>query len=130
MLFDAPDSNLACVRRERSNTPLQALALMNDVAFYECAKNLGESLASSGQPFETTILQAFRNCLSRFPSEAEKLQLQKLFFEFKSHYELKPEQAKKLFENDKNFKGDAVLFASYVALIRVMMNLDELIVRD
>ena len=41
MTFDAPDSNATCTRRERSNTPLQALTLLNDPVFFECAQALG-----------------------------------------------------------------------------------------
>src|SRR6185503_15476471 len=44
--FDAPDSNVTCTRRERSNTPLQALTLLNDNVFFECAQTLGRRLAA------------------------------------------------------------------------------------
>lgn len=130
MLFDAPDSNIACVRRERSNTPLQALALMNDIAFYECSKSLGLSLATSGLSIEKTIRKAFVDCLSRFPSESEMLQMKSLFDEFKKHYESNPDQAKKVLGNGVGLNGDVVLSASWIAFARVLLNLDEIIVRD
>ncbi len=130
MLFDAPDSNIACVRRERSNTPLQALALMNDIAFYECSKSLGLSLSTSGLSIEKTIRKAFVDCLSRFPSESEMLQMKSLFDEFKKHYESNPEQAKKVLGNGVGLNGDVVLSASWIAFARVLLNLDEIIVRD
>src|SRR5439155_21372680 len=41
LTFDSPDSNVCCVRRERSNTPLQALTLLNDAVFFDCAQALG-----------------------------------------------------------------------------------------
>ncbi len=46
MAFDAPDSNVCAVKRERSNTPLQALTLLNDAAFFECAQALGRRIVS------------------------------------------------------------------------------------
>jgi hypothetical protein len=130
MLFDAPDSNIACVRRERSNTPLQALALMNDIAFYECSKSLGLILSTSGLSIEKTIRKAFVDCLSRFPSESEMLQMKSLFDEFKKHYESNPDQAKKVLGNGVGFNNDVVLSASWIACARVLLNLDEIIVRD
>jgi len=130
MLFDAPDSNIACVRRERSNTPLQALALMNDIAFYECSKSLGLILSTSGLSIEKTIRKAFVDCLSRFPSESEMLQMKNLFDEFKKHYESNPDQAKKVLGNCVGLNGDVVLSASWIAFARVLLNLDEIIVRD
>ncbi len=130
MLFDAPDSNLACVRRERSNTPLQALALMNDVAFYECAKSLGVSLANADLPLEGNIRRAFVNCLSRFPSESEMVQMKNLFDQFRKHYGSNADQAKQVLGNGTDLKGDVVLSAAWVAFARVLLNLDEIIVRD
>jgi mono/diheme cytochrome c family protein len=130
MLFDAPDSNLACVRRERSNTPLQALALMNDVAFYECAKSLGLSLANPDIPLEGNIRRAFASCLSRFPSERETVQMKSLFDGFKKHYELNSDQARQVLGNGTDIKGDVALSAAWVAFARVLLNLDEIIVRD
>lgn len=51
MTFDEPDSNVTCTRRERSNTPLQSLTLLNDVEFFQCAQSLGaKAMKSSSQP--------------------------------------------------------------------------------
>src|SRR5204862_6813021 len=72
MTFDAPDSNLSCVRRERSNTPLQALTLLNDSAFVECAQALGRRLAQeSAASVEGRLRSAVRVCLSRDPTPRE-----------------------------------------------------------
>ncbi|MES2692154.1 MAG: PSD1 and planctomycete cytochrome C domain-containing protein, partial [Verrucomicrobiota bacterium] len=49
MTFDAPDSNTSCTRRERSNTPLQALTLLNDPVFFECAQVLGRRVAAEAR---------------------------------------------------------------------------------
>src|SRR5439155_14398249 len=63
MAFDAPDSNVCCVRRERSNTPLQALTLLNDTTFVECAQSLGRQLASeSSASIGARVRTAFRCC--------------------------------------------------------------------
>src|SRR5207248_1482607 len=49
MTFDAPDSNVTCTRRDRSNTPLQALTLLNDPVFHECAQTLGRRMLKAPQ---------------------------------------------------------------------------------
>ena len=89
--FNAPDSNLTCTRRERSNTPLQALTLMNDVVFVECAQALARRILQdpmndvvaadgTGGADSTTVEEAtvdarlrsaFQLCLSREPMPAE-----------------------------------------------------------
>lgn len=71
-VFDAPDGYSTCTRRVRSNTPLQALALMNDAAFFEFAQAMDNLIQKEG--LET----AFRRCTSRTPSENELAVLQQL----------------------------------------------------
>src|SRR6185503_10441613 len=62
--FDAPDSNVTCTRRERSNTPLQALTLLNAPDFFDCARSLGfNAMKSAGKPDER-IRYLYRTVLS------------------------------------------------------------------
>ena len=64
-VFDAPDGALTCTRRGRSNTPLQALTLLNDKAFYEFAGGLEKQIRAEG------LEAAFVRCTSRPPAAAE-----------------------------------------------------------
>src|SRR5262249_9247195 len=72
MTFDAPDGIVCTARRERTNTPLQALTTLNDTVFVECAQALGRRMAQqmSGPP-EDRIRQAFRLCVAREPGSDE-----------------------------------------------------------
>lgn len=71
-VFDAPDGLATCTRRNRSNTPLQALTLLNDPAFIECADALAAVIQREG------LAPAFRRCTSRQPTAAELAVLQPL----------------------------------------------------
>lgn len=127
MLFDAPDSNLACVRREKSNTPLQALALLNDVAFYECAKTLGVSTALEKGAVGEKLDQLFVRCTGRYPQKVEKEYLAGMWSGFESHFQKHPELIKQLFGEKREAEPS---IAAWVALARVVLNLDEVIVRE
>jgi hypothetical protein len=75
-VFDAPDATRACTRRIRSNTPLQALTLLNDEAFFECARALAARVRAEAPPDDARRLRhAFRLVLSRAPSPKERERL-------------------------------------------------------
>src|SRR5205823_5271883 len=71
--LDAPNGDFSCVRRQRSNAPLQALVLLNETEFVECAQALAEKdLAEGGGTDADRVTYAFRRALSRPPSADEK----------------------------------------------------------
>jgi hypothetical protein len=70
--FDAPNGEMACVRRARSNTPLQALATLNEPLFVESAQALAvRALKEGGATDRDRVVYAFRLCTARMPSKAE-----------------------------------------------------------
>lgn len=130
MSFDAPDSNNACVRRERSNTPLQALTLLNDPVFFECAQALGRrAVREQTASMSDRINYLFRLCLSRQPSTVEAARLGTLAEELKSQIAAQPGAAAKL-AGAKPLPGDELDTATSVTLSRVLLNLDEFVVRE
>lgn len=71
--FDAPDRSACIVKREVSNTPLQALTLLNDPAYVEMAAAFGKRIALEGGPGpEERVQWAFRTALTRLPSDTER----------------------------------------------------------
>ncbi|MBI5773898.1 MAG: PSD1 domain-containing protein [Verrucomicrobia bacterium] len=130
MTFDAPDSNATCTRRERSNTPLQALTLLNDPVFFECAQALGQRMAEApGTDATEKIRHGFVRCFARPPMPEEMAQLQKLYDAQLKLVSANAENAVKIAGAKKD---DAKLAekATLVALGRVMLNLDEFVTRD
>jgi mono/diheme cytochrome c family protein len=115
-VFDAPDGFSACTRRLRSNTPLQALTLLNDQQFYEFADALATRvLKSQAKNDAERIDQAFRLCLSRIPNQTEQQRLQQLL-------------AQQLAQE----KGDESVRRreAWKTMARVLLNLDEAITRE
>ena len=115
-VFDAPDGFSACTRRLRSDTPLQALTLLNDQQFYECAGALAERMQREGPgDVPTQINFAFRLCVARLPTMAERQRLVDLFEQTLAEA-----------------TGDATArrAEAWTTLARVLLNLDETITRE
>src|SRR5262249_27766616 len=70
--FDTPNGDASCTRRARSNTPLQALTTLNEPLFLECARGLArKALAEGGTGDRDRVVDAFRRCTGRKPTERE-----------------------------------------------------------
>jgi hypothetical protein len=112
MVFDAPDATRACTRRERSNTPLQALTLLNDEAFFECAESLSGRVLRDGPPDDAGRLEyAFRLGVARAPRESESRRLTGLLSEIRGETGTSEREA-------------------WTTVARVLLNLDEFITRE
>ncbi len=136
MTFDSPDSNLTCLRRERSNTPLQALTLWNDPVFFECAQKLGKRIISEvpgsknpEQTIDLRIRHLFQLCMARNPSENELAITRELYYSQKKLVQGDPQSAATLV-NDKKLTGSELEeAATWVMIARTMINTDEFITR-
>jgi hypothetical protein len=127
--FDAPDASEACVRRERSNTPLQALTLMNDPVFVEAAQALALRVTREAPPDAAARLRhLFRLCLTREPQPEEFDRLRVFYAGQKARVIAGGEDALKMLGNPP--PADSVGTATLVAVARILMNLDEFINRD
>jgi hypothetical protein len=120
--FDAPDSNVACSRRRRSNSPLQALNLLNDPVFFEAAQAFAYRLVTTA-PAEQRIDEAFLHALGRLPSETERARVRKLLDEQSTTLAGKPAEAAGLFAVEPRQ-------AAWVTAARVLLNLDEFMTRE
>ena len=121
--FDAPDANGTCTRRNRSNTPLQALTLANDRSFHEFAVGLADRIMSFGplpsvsDSDDARLWQAVELCYSRAPSDLELRKLRKFLNAQRTAFAADPK--------DKDPTKSA-----WVAVARVLLNLDEFITRE
>lgn len=129
MTFDAPDGVLCCVRREKSNTPLQALTLLNDAAFVECAQALGRRIATAQKTVDR-LEHAFRLCLARSPSRTERDELGRLHQDLLAGARANPGEAARLVGTNPPAGVDSAEVAAWIALARALMNLDEFVTRE
>jgi hypothetical protein len=123
MTFDAPDATVSCSRRERSNTPLQALTLLNDPVFYECAETLGRQMVElHHDDISAAVEELFLQCLSRRPVNQER---SFLISAYQDLLRLKKDENK-----PGPVKDNDLELAAMIAVTRVVMNLDEFITRE
>ncbi|MBD3673061.1 MAG: DUF1553 domain-containing protein [Planctomycetaceae bacterium] len=128
--FDAPSPTMACTRRARSNTPLQALTLANDAAFVEMAKGLAQRILAEGPDYqEGRIRYAWEVCFSREPTEDELNRLSQ--FVSRQKEQLNNSEAATALANAIDVEEiDQTDKAAWLLTARVLMNLDEFITRE
>lgn len=128
-VFDFPDANVACTRRNRSNTPLQSLTLANDKTFVEFAQGLARRILLETQGDDAArVTTAFRWCLGRDPVPAELQRLLKLLEEQRSAFTT--EAAQKIAPSHLPNSITPTEAAAWTAISRVLINLDEFITRE
>lgn len=129
--FDCPDANLFCVERRTSNTPLQALTTLNNETFAEAARALAKrTLAVTGGDDTTRLIELFRICVARPPSDAERAQLAQLLAETRAWYAGHPAEARQLIGSDAVTDCPPEVNAAWIATSRIVLNLDEFITRE
>jgi hypothetical protein len=129
--FDAPNADFACVRRARSNTPLQALTTLNEPIFLECARALAaRALREGGAEDAARLTYAFRLCLARPPTARETAVLARLLEE-QTERLTKNEAAARELAGGAGAAGVPVgRLAAWTAVARVLLNLDETITKE
>lgn len=134
LLFDSPGREICTVKRSRTNTPLQALALLNEVTYVEAARKLAERMMSSGgsTPAER-IAWGVQEVTARPAKPAEVAILVKGFESRIARFTQEPERAKSLIaqgQTPPNATLDPVELAAYTASANVLLNMDEVITRE
>ena len=131
--FDAPNRETCQVRRARTNTPLQALVLMNDVQFVEAARKFAERVIhEGGAKIEDRAIFAFRTIVTRRPGDTELKTLARLFKEYLEQFKASPESAPKLLavgESLRDQKLDANELAAWTMVTHLLLNLSETVTK-
>ena len=122
--FDCPDSNVTCVQRRRSNTPLAALVTLNNATFANAARDFAKRLQKEvpQKDDQARLERAFLITTARKPEPRELQALQALLDSSREHYTANPGEA-------KTFAGDPET-AALAATTRVLLNLDEFLTRE
>ena len=131
--FDAPSRESFCVGRGRSDTPLQALALMNDVQHFEAARGFAERLLRRTSSEPERLSYAFRCVTARTPTPAEKKLLTETLAAQRAHFAKHLEAAAEVIANGES-KPAAQLpvgeFAAWTMVANLLLNLDEAVTRN
>ena len=129
--FDAPSREFCVLKRNRSNTPLQSLNLLNDPAFVECAQSLARSTARKEGDVRSRVEFLFRSCLARAPRADEVDRLSRLYEQQLGNYQSNSKAAEKMAfsEIGKSSDVNAAEAAAWTVVANVLLNLDEMITK-
>ncbi|MEM8946505.1 MAG: DUF1553 domain-containing protein [Planctomycetota bacterium] len=127
MAFDSTSREVCTVSRSRTNTPLQALVLLNDVQFIESARILAERVITQSKLDDERIRAAFVALTGREPDTWEKELLGKLLLEERTYYRANPKAAEQLLESGDSARSGAIAtdeLASMTIVCQAILNLD------
>jgi hypothetical protein len=130
--FDAPNREVCTLRRGRTNTPLQALALMNDPQFVEAARALGILVLKEGKDFDQRLDIITLRLLNRKLEAEERAAIQDTYTSAEKYYREKPEEAKLALtvgESTYDATLPTVDLAAWTLVANQLFNLDETVTR-
>ena len=134
MLFDAPAREICTVKRSRTNTPLQALALLNEVTYVEAARGLGiRIMREGGTTTDERLAFGFRLATARRPTAAELSVLRDGLNEDLAKFQANPIAAREYLSigASKSPEGiDQVELAAFSLTANILLNLDEVVTRE
>lgn len=133
-LFDTANRQTCMVKPIRTNTPLHALTTLNDPAYVEAARVWAEDIVRDGgvEP-ESRVAWAYQQATGREPTEAQTSLLSGTYRKARNHFSSHPEEAKALLavgEFPVDTKLDPTEVASYAQVAQLILNLDEVLVRE
>ena len=132
--FDSPSRETCFVKENRTNTPLQALVLMNDVTYLEAARKLAERMLTEGGTSPSQRIEyAYKLALARAPKRVEWPVLLKTLDHYAARYRDDPKAALGVIgqgESIRDRKLETAELAAYAAIAGVILNLDELITKE
>lgn len=133
MTFDAPDRETCTIRRARTNTPLQALVLLNDPTYLEAARKLAEQLVKGNDKDDARLVALYQRVLCRDPHPFEQKTLSSLLKKSREQFAASPDNAKRLLAvgaSQRDMKLDTVELAAWTILCNLVLNLDETISKE
>ena len=131
-LLDTADREWCSVRPRKTNTPLQALTLLNEPAFFEAAAGLGRRILQHLGNQEEKLRFAFASVTARRPTLEESAALEQALQSYREEFKKKPDAAAKALKSQSNPENTKhnVEQAAYTALANMLLNLDETTVRE
>ena len=131
--FDMPNRESSCSRRDRTNTPLQALQLMNDVQHFEAARQFATQILAAKSDNSGRIDYAYRRALSRKAEPTEISTISKFLDGQLARYKAAPEEARKAIEfgdSKPPAETNPVELAAWTLVANLVLNLDETVMRN
>jgi hypothetical protein len=129
--FDCPDSTTTVARRNRSNTPIQALTTLQNEVFHDAVQAFSAKILSGNSDSDhERLTQAFRDCVARPPNGSELATFDSLLKKSRIWYTNNIDDAKALVGDRKTDGADVSEMAAWVATLRVMTNMDEFLTRE
>jgi hypothetical protein len=132
--FDAPTRETCVVRESRTNTPMQALNLMNDIAYVEAARQLAERMiVEGGENAEMRARRGYELVLGRLPNAEESTALLNALAKFETYYRRNKRDAELFVSHGTSQRKDKIKpaeLAAWTGIASLILNTDETITKE